>query len=118
MVVNIRTEMKAKAQDLTDFFGRRRQRPTISSTASSADPAGRAVTIRAAAAAATAAAAGASSANRPPGARAGTGFIISKDGFILTNNHVVEDATKIEVSLYGETTIRSYDAKVDRPRLS
>ena len=30
---------------------------------------------------------------------AGTGFIISKDGLILTNNHVVEGATKIEVSL-------------------
>src|SRR5947207_102140 len=40
---------------------------------------------------------------RPPVQRAsGTGFIISKDGFILTNNHVVEDATKIEVSLYGD----------------
>src|SRR3954451_15357100 len=33
---------------------------------------------------------------------AGTGFIIDKAGFILTNNHVVEGATKIEVSLYGE----------------
>ena len=44
-------------------------------------------------------------ASRRPQA-AGTGFIISKDGLILTNNHVVEDATKIEVSLFGdETTI-------------
>ena len=30
---------------------------------------------------------------------AGSGFIIDKAGFILTNNHVVEDATKIEVQL-------------------
>ncbi len=34
---------------------------------------------------------------------AGTGFIIDKDtGLILTNNHVVEHATRIRVQLYGE----------------
>ena len=43
---------------------------------------------------------------------AGTGFIISKDGLILTNNHVVEDATKIEVSLYGEDDDQLYQAKL------
>ncbi len=43
---------------------------------------------------------------------AGTGFIISKDGFILTNNHVVEDATKIQVSLYGDDADVTYLAKV------
>jgi serine protease Do len=32
---------------------------------------------------------------------AGTGFIIDKAGFILTNNHVVEDADEIQVGLYG-----------------
>ncbi|HEY7502081.1 MAG TPA: trypsin-like peptidase domain-containing protein [Vicinamibacterales bacterium] len=32
---------------------------------------------------------------------AGTGFIIDKAGFILTNNHVVEDADEIMVGLFG-----------------
>jgi serine protease Do len=43
---------------------------------------------------------------------AGTGFIIDKAGFILTNNHVVEGATKIEVSLYGEDSDQEYAARV------
>jgi serine protease Do len=32
---------------------------------------------------------------------AGTGFVIDKAGFILTNNHVVEDAEEIQVGLFG-----------------
>jgi serine protease Do len=32
---------------------------------------------------------------------AGTGFIIDRQGFILTNNHVVEGADKITVGLFG-----------------
>jgi len=43
---------------------------------------------------------------------AGTGFIISKDGFILTNNHVVEGATKIQVSFYGDDADVTYLAQV------
>jgi len=39
----------------------------------------------------------------------GTGFIISKDGHIITNNHVVEDADKIKVKLKDE---REFEAKV------
>ncbi len=37
----------------------------------------------------------------------GSGVIISSDGYIMTNNHVVEDATKISVVLQDGTT---YDA--------
>jgi serine protease Do len=39
----------------------------------------------------------------------GTGFIVSKDGYILTNNHVVADADKVTVTLLDK---RSFDAKV------
>jgi serine protease Do len=37
----------------------------------------------------------------PPALGGGSGFIIDKSGFILTNNHVVENASGIEVFLYG-----------------
>ena len=94
-VVNIRTESRRRAQDLTDFFGggggdlferffgqpnpnqREPQRP-------------REQVVQA----------------------AGTGFIIDKAGYILTNNHVVESATKIAVSLYGEDFDQEYAARV------
>src|SRR6267154_2369106 len=40
----------------------------------------------------------------------GSGVIVDKSGYILTNNHVVEQATKIQVQLNGDTT--RYTAKV------
>ena len=40
----------------------------------------------------------------------GSGVIVDKRGYILTNNHVVEQATKIQVQLHGETA--RYTAKV------
>lgn len=39
----------------------------------------------------------------------GSGVIVSEDGFILTNNHVVEDADELEVQLADE---RKFPAKV------
>jgi len=103
-VVNIRTESKQRAQDLSDFFGggggddlfdrffgggQGGPRGGGPGGQGSARP--REQTVQA----------------------AGTGFIIDKAGFILTNNHVVEGANKIEVSLYGrEGEDQEYAAKV------
>jgi len=110
MVVNIRTEMKAKSQDLEGLFGgggsedffRRFFGPGGGGQGQGQgqgdDENGNGTRRRR---------------QREPIQRAaGSGFIINaKEGFILTNNHVVEDATKIEVLLYAddETT---YSAKV------
>jgi serine protease Do len=44
-----------------------------------------------------------------PQASSGTGFIVSKDGYVLTNNHVVDDMDRIEVHL---TDRRTYKARV------
>ncbi|WP_333586173.1 Do family serine endopeptidase [Phenylobacterium sp.] len=41
-------------------------------------------------------------ANRPTQMSAGSGFFISADGFIVTNNHVVENAREIKVVLKDE----------------
>ena len=90
-VVNIRTESRQRAQDLSDFFGpdlferffgqpTPRQQPQ--------QPRDRVVQA------------------------AGTGFLIDKAGFILTNNHVVEGATRIRVSLYGGDEDQEYEARV------
>jgi serine protease Do len=96
-VVNIRTEARARTRELSEFFGgddifeRFFGRPPQ---------------------------------NRNPRQRpredeegpimqgAGTGFVIDKAGFILTNNHVVEGADRIRVSLFGAGLNEDYAAKV------
>jgi serine protease Do len=108
-VVNIRTESKQQGQDLSDFFGggspddlldrffgggggggqgRQRQAPDQGGQQQRQRPREELVQAQ------------------------GTGFIIDKSGLILTNNHVIEGATKIEVSLYGEDEDFEYAARV------
>jgi serine protease Do len=105
MVVNIRTEMRTRTQDLSDFFGnggpddffRRFFGPGGGQDEQDNGPNNR-------------------GGRRPRTQKtqaAGTGFVISaQDGFILTNNHVVEDATKIEVQFLGDEDDDTYAAKV------
>jgi len=94
-VVNIRTEMKQKNTDLTEFFGGGGNDDLLERFFGGQAPRGNQRQPREQVAVAS-----------------GTGFIISKDGYILTNNHVVENATKIEVNLYGDDNDMSYKAKV------
>ena len=50
-------------------------------------------------------------------AASGSGFVISKDGYILTNHHVIDDSDAISVSFYDGTTkeakLVGYDASND-----
>ena len=103
-VVNIRTESLQQARDLSDFFGGDLedqldrlfpgQRPRGQAPPEADNPRRREEPeqelVRA----------------------AGTGFIIDKSGLILTNNHVVDGAQRIRVSLYGEDDDQEYDARV------
>jgi serine protease Do len=94
-VVNIRTESRQRTQDLSEFFGGNDLFDRFFGPS------------------------GGGSGRRPESRprdqlvqAAGTGFIIDKSGLILTNNHVVEGATRIKVSLYGEDDDQEYDAKI------
>ncbi len=93
MVVNIRTESRRRTQELTDFFGgddflRRFFGGPEQEQQQPRRPRDQVTE------------------------GAGTGFIIDKAGFILTNNHVVEGASKIEVALFGDEDGTAYNARV------
>jgi len=47
---------------------------------------------------------------RRPSRSAGSGFMISADGYVVTNNHVVENAERIEVTMGEEQ--QTYDARL------
>jgi serine protease Do len=47
--------------------------------------------------------------NQPPARGVGSGFIVSEDGYIMTNAHVVRDASEVVVKM---TDRREYTAKV------
>jgi serine protease Do len=88
-VVNFRTESHQREQELTEFYGGDDMLRRFFGQPKK--PEGR---------------------NAPVTVAAGTGFIIAKEGLILTNNHVVEGADKVEVSLYGEEDDLRYKARV------
>ena len=96
-VVNIRSTSKQRAQEMTEFFGGGGNDDLLERFFGG----------------------GGQNRQRPQRPReqetqaAGTGFVINKSlGYILTNNHVVQDATKIEVNFLGEENDVYHEAKV------
>src|SRR5688572_9910840 len=100
-VVNIRTTARARGRELTEFFGGQDDLLQRFFGGQGQGPGGPGQGRR-----------GLQPREVPPQEGTGTGFIIDKSGFILTNNHVVEEADDIRVSLFGGGRAESYAAKV------
>ena len=94
MVVNIRTETEQTSNPLNEFGGddffRRFFGPGQGQGQPQPQPQPREETVRS----------------------AGTGFVIDPSGLILTNNHVIENATKIEIHFFGDDARDTYEARV------
>jgi serine protease Do len=100
-VVNIRTESRQRTQDLTEFFGGGGGDDLLRRFFGGQVPDGSQQRPR--------------RRQSPQGQLtegAGTGFVIDKAGFILTNNHVIEGADKITVAFVGAARNEEYAAKV------
>ena len=99
-VVNIRTESRQRTQDLTEFFGGPGGDDLLRRFFGGQMPDAPRQQPR----------------RRPPQGQltegAGTGFVIDKGGYILTNNHVIEGADKITVAFVGAARNEEYPAKV------
>ena len=96
-VVNIQTEARARTRELTEFFGG--EGNNLLERFFGTPPQRRGAPPR-------------GNDDVPRTSGAGTGFIVDKAGFILTNNHVVEGADVIRVSLFNSGRTESYAAKV------
>jgi serine protease Do len=100
-VVNIRTESRQRTQDLTEFFGGQGGDDFLRRFFGGQTPDSPRQRPRQ---------------RQPPQGQltegAGTGFVIDKGGYILTNNHVIEGADKITVAFVGAARNEEYPAKV------
>jgi len=104
-VVNIQTEVRQRGRDLTEYFGSGGDdllRRFFGGEDPQSQPRGRN----------RGQGPGQGQRSDPVMEGAGTGFIISREGLILTNNHVIEGAETIRVALYGAERLETYPAKV------